>query len=104
LVINAVQYRRPDRRLILSIGVERPFGRCVLVVADNGTGIAPDERDRVLGRAEGRGLAVCRRIVAGHGGEMTLHDGIDGGTAVHLDLPEGDAEAMPSLRAGEIQA
>ncbi|HUW03188.1 MAG TPA: HAMP domain-containing sensor histidine kinase [Acidimicrobiales bacterium] len=103
LVVNAIQHRRPDRRLVVSIGVERPLGRSVLVVADNGSGIAPGDRERVLEGSEGRGLAICRRIVAGHGGEMTLHDGIDGGTAVHLDLPEADAETTQGVVAGEIR-
>jgi signal transduction histidine kinase len=35
----------------------------------------------------GIGLATCRRIVAAHGGTISLDDGLDGGTAVRITLP-----------------
>ena len=96
---NALRFRSPRRVLRVEISVEVLEGRRVLIVSDNGRGIDPEDRDRVLGMAEridpslrgpGMGLAICRRIAEGHGGEISITDGIDGGVAIRLELPYWD--------------
>jgi signal transduction histidine kinase len=71
-----------------------------LVVQDEGSGIAPDEIERIFARGfrsprladrtegEGLGLAVCRQIVEAHGGRTTVESaGIDRGSAFTVALP-----------------
>jgi signal transduction histidine kinase len=98
LVANAVNYPSPDRELEVRIsGVSNYHGTTVLV-ADNGKGIAPEDRQRVLeplvrlhregdGQGSGLGLATCRRIAEAHGGELSLKETPGGGTTVVVSFP-----------------
>jgi signal transduction histidine kinase len=69
-------------------------------VQDEGAGISPDEIEHVFQRGfrsprlsektqgEGLGLAVCRQIVEGQGGHITVESaGIDRGTSFTVTLP-----------------
>jgi PAS domain S-box-containing protein len=67
-------------------------------IRDNGIGVEPSKRDDVFGvftrlhgeeqfPGSGIGLATCAKIVAYHGGQISIDDGIDGGISVVLWLP-----------------
>ncbi len=71
-----------------------------LVVADDGPGIPPAERERVLERfvrlddartrdagGSGLGLAIVAAIVAAHGGRVQVGEAAAGGAAVEVTLP-----------------
>jgi signal transduction histidine kinase len=68
-------------------------------VRDNGIGIPPERAADVFGMFArvhagshdgcGIGLAVCRRIVAGHRGEIWAEPVPEGGTVVRFTLPAG---------------
>ena len=58
-------------------------------VADDGPGIAPEVRDRLFepyvttaapGQGMGLGLALCRKILLDHGGDLELLDSAKGAT------------------------
>ena len=72
--------------------------KTLLEIADNGPGIAPEERERVFDRfyralgtktsGTGLGLAIVKRIVDIHRGKITIDDGLDGrGTTFRLVFP-----------------
>ena len=98
LVANAMNYSSPERELMVRIsGVSNYHGATVLV-ADNGKGIPPEDRLRVLeplvrlhrpgdGKGSGLGLATCRRIAEAHGGELSLTEPPGGGTTVVITFP-----------------
>lgn len=97
LVTNAVKYRDPDRPLRISVSATTTAAGLVeVVVADNGSGIASEDRDVVFepgarGSSDspglGLGLAAVRRVVERHRGRIWVGDPVDGvGTAVHLTL------------------
>lgn len=99
LIGNAVKYHRPDRSPNVHIEAMAHDGRWRLTVTDDGIGIPPESRiavfeaftrlDRGAGvEGSGVGLAICAAIADGHGGTVTAIDGIDGGTAVVVDLPQ----------------
>ena len=65
-----------------------------VVVADDGPGIPPAERDKLFlpyystkQRGSGLGLAIVRRIVAEHGGSIDVTDNVPRGTRFVIELP-----------------
>ncbi|MGN7150834.1 GAF domain-containing sensor histidine kinase [Arthrobacter sp. SAFR-179] len=98
LVANAVNYPSPDRKLEVRISGMSNYHGTTVLVADNGKGIAPEDRQRVLeplvrlhregdGQGSGLGLATCRRIADAHGGELSLKETPGGGTTVVISFP-----------------
>jgi signal transduction histidine kinase len=97
LVGNAVKYRRPGVPPAVEIAATRDGDHWCLSVADNGIGIDPSraqamfrmfERERRDGDRPGSGigLALCKRIVERHGGDIWIERGEAGGTVVKLSL------------------
>jgi len=101
LVDNAA--RHAESRVTLAVWADTTGAH--VVVADDGHGIGPDDRQRIFERfvrldssraredgGSGLGLAISREIITGHGGDITL-DGEDlgfeygGGAAFHVRLP-----------------
>jgi two-component system sensor histidine kinase PrrB len=98
LLDNAALHGRPSGGSV-TVGLERTDGSLVVQVDDDGTGIPPDERERLLepfargegARADGSGLglAIVAQQVALHDGELRLGDSPRGGLAVRVRLPAG---------------
>ncbi|HYT26068.1 MAG TPA: ATP-binding protein [Actinomycetota bacterium] len=97
LVGNAVKFRAA-RPPLVRISAERSSAWWRFAVADNGIGVEPrlaqrafDMFQRLHGRGEypgtGIGLAVCARIVAGHGGAIWLEPAPGSGTTCFFTLP-----------------
>lgn len=82
LLTNAVKFRHPRRRLEITVSCRRAGTGWEFSVADNGVGIHPDDRERVFHmfqrahgeayKGNGMGLAICERIVTGHGGHIRV--------------------------------
>ncbi len=107
LLDNAVKYRFRQRPL--RIGVEAapvPGDRLSISVADNGRGIAEQDRERIFdlfSRAgaqdqpgEGIGLAYVRTVVRNLGGEISVSSVPDEGTVFHILLPRTLPAALAS--------
>jgi signal transduction histidine kinase len=69
-------------------------GFVAVTVADTGTGIAKALLPRIFERGvsgerggQGLGLSICKEIVAGHGGEITIDSEPGKGTAARFTLP-----------------
>jgi signal transduction histidine kinase len=85
LIENAIRYAPAGSEV--KVHAERRDGAAVLLVADSGAGIPPEERDRVFdrfyrgttGRAagpgSGLGLAIVAELVGRWGGDVRLLDG-----------------------------
>jgi len=83
LVHNALQYTPPGGHVTVRTG--KRAGQSFVEVEDDGPGIPPGERSRVLerfyrvpgtpGTGSGLGLAIVRDIAAGHGAELVLGEG-----------------------------
>jgi signal transduction histidine kinase len=74
----------------------------VVSVVDTGTGIPPEDRERVFEqfaqsgdtlsetpRGTGLGLAICREIVEHHGGRLWLESEVGVGSTFSFSLPTG---------------
>jgi nitrogen fixation/metabolism regulation signal transduction histidine kinase len=89
LMRNAMEALRDGGRITLSAFQEG--GRVVLAVADNGPGIAPDQREKVFvpffttkRQGSGVGLTLVRQIATVHGATVGLSDTAGGGTTVSI--------------------
>ena len=81
---------------VISLETQHDASRGVvrLIVADNGPGIGPADRDKLFlpyfstkRRGSGLGLAIVRRIVAEHGGSIEVSDNSPRGTKFAVELP-----------------
>jgi two-component system sensor histidine kinase TctE len=97
LVHNAIEYSHRGGRVTVRTG--RRNGHAYLEVEDDGPGIAPQERARVLerfyrvpgtpGTGSGLGLAIVREIAASHAASMFVDDSAAGGCRVGITFPHG---------------
>lgn len=77
----------------VSVSAARENGNIVVTVSDTGTGIVQELLPRIFERGikgvnggVGIGLTICKQIMEGHGGTITIAS--NKGTAVTLKLPE----------------
>lgn len=111
LVTNALKFVAPGVRPRLAITTEVDGDDVRVVVADNGIGIAPAERDRafeVFQRlapdrypGSGIGLAISKRIVEDHDGRIWVEDNPGGGTRVCFTL--GSSAWAPAQASGLVR-
>jgi nitrogen fixation/metabolism regulation signal transduction histidine kinase len=104
LMQNAIEASRPARARI-HVGVAKTRDRAVLTVADEGPGIERALRDRIFdpyfttkGTGTGLGLAVVKKIVLQHGGEIQVGERPGGGASFLVVLPLEGASA-PAVSA-----
>jgi two-component system, LuxR family, sensor kinase FixL len=97
LVVNAFEAMRetPVAERRVTIRSERESkGRVRVSVRDFGTGLPPEEPQRIFEQffstkheGMGMGLAIARSIIASHGGELAAANAQGGGACVHFSLP-----------------
>ena len=94
LVDNAIE--ATDQRGVIDVEAhhDRANNLVRVVVADDGPGIPPAEREKLFlpyystnRRGSGLGLAIVRRIVAEHGGSIDVSDNTPRGTRFAIELP-----------------
>jgi len=103
LLENAVKYTPPDSAI--RILVTATDQRVTVEVADRGPGLPKGHEARVFEkfyraasdgrRGAGLGLAICRGVVAAHGGRIWAHNLPEGGVAFLFTLPLTDAPPAP---------
>lgn len=99
LVANALKFQRPGARPHVVIeGQATDHGDCEISVRDNGIGFEGKYVERIFrpfqrlhGRSEyegsGMGLAICRKVVARHGGTITARSRPNEGSTFVVTLP-----------------
>jgi signal transduction histidine kinase len=89
-------FRHAGSRVEVTLSTQGEWAR--LAVSDDGTGIAPEERERVFERfyradkarsepGAGLGLSISRWIVDQHHGRILAGESASGGAAMYVDLP-----------------
>jgi signal transduction histidine kinase len=113
LVGNAVKFRAPDRPCRVVISGDADTETVRLRVADNGVGIAPQDRDRVLEmftrlrtdvEGSGIGLATVQRIVEAHHATLSIGETAGGGTTVTVALPVNASDTRDAKVDAEARA
>jgi two-component system, OmpR family, sensor kinase len=95
LIRNAIDHSAADQAVAVSVAPGP-----TIAVEDRGPGVPPELRtrifepfargratDRAAGTGLGLGLAICRRIVDGHGGTIYVEDRLGGGARFVVRLP-----------------
>ncbi|MGB9080965.1 MAG: ATP-binding protein [Desulfuromonadaceae bacterium] len=92
VVKNSIQAAAAGGTVRITAGID---GRHVIIeVIDNGHGISQEEMPRIFepffttkARGTGLGLALCRKIIEEHGGEITVQSAVGEGTSVSMTIP-----------------
>jgi two-component system, NtrC family, sensor kinase len=114
LVMNAAEATRSkgSGRVRIATSVEDDKGVGLLVIEDDGEGIARENLDRIFdpffstkdeGKGVGLGLAVVYGIVESHGGDIEVASTLGQGTAFSVRLPLTEERAAEG-RGGETGA
>ncbi len=113
LIENAVKFRGEQRSPKIRIGAEQRDGRTCYYVRDNGVGIAPEYQDQIFKLFErldvdvdgtGVGLALVKRIIEVHGGEIWIEsDGVGRGTTVLFTLPAAAIDDEPARQPQPLE-
>lgn len=95
---NAVKFSPPGREV--RVGVFADGSQALIVVADEGPGVAPDELPRIFDRFHrgaaaraseapgfGLGLAISRAVIERQGGSLSAESGSGGGARFSIRLP-----------------
>lgn len=104
LINNGLQAMKDRGELSISLFVQE--AEAVVQVGDTGSGIPPEVLPRIFdpffttkakGEGTGMGLSICRQIVEGYGGSLTVTS-VPGNTVFTVRLPlVGEAEQIPQL-------
>jgi two-component system nitrogen regulation sensor histidine kinase NtrY len=91
---NAIEATDGKGAIVVSTEYDAAAGRARLVVADDGPGIAPEDRDLLFvphfstkKRGSGLGLAIVSRIVQEHLGSIRAEDNVPRGARFVVELP-----------------
>ena len=108
MINNSLKFKEPNKSAIIDISgklvsfttsaVEERLDGYEIKVADNGIGFDEKYLDRIFQpfqrlhtqteyEGNGMGLAICRKIVERHGGDITAHSQPGQGASFCLSLP-----------------
>jgi two-component system, NtrC family, nitrogen regulation sensor histidine kinase NtrY len=100
LIDNAIEALNQQGLIVVETQHDLAASVVRIIVADDGPGIAPEERDKLFmpyystkRRGSGLGLAIVRRIVAEHGGSVEAGPNQPRGTRFTIELPSAEGEA-----------
>lgn len=110
LIENACKYGQPP----LELAARRRGAHVELVVRDHGPGFPPGSEERVFEKffrapgaratGVGLGLAICRGVVAAHGGTIVAETMPGGGGRIRIELPLPTDRPAPTLTAADPAA
>ncbi|MBF0561396.1 MAG: hypothetical protein HQL37_05115 [Alphaproteobacteria bacterium] len=100
LIDNAIKFGKKGVPPSIRVGAEQTDSGWVFSVRDNGIGIDPCHFDRIFLMFQrlhprhdypgtGAGLAICKRIVERHGGQIRVESEPDKGSTFFFSLPVG---------------
>jgi signal transduction histidine kinase len=109
LIGNALKFHKPDVAPLIRVDAEEQDDRLWKIsVADNGIGFEEKYLDRIFKifqrlhernayEGAGMGLAICRRIVERHGGEITARSAPGEGATFIITMPSRQAAELEGI-------
>jgi signal transduction histidine kinase len=99
LLSNAIKFRQPGGKPCIQIAARKENGEWRISVRDRGIGFDPKYAKKIFGAFQrlhgkgeypgtGIGLAICSRIIDGHGGRIWAEAHPGAGATFHFTLPE----------------
>jgi len=100
LVSNAIKYSSKKEKPVISISCRKEGLNCIYCIKDNGVGFDMKYFNKLFGvfqrlqsakefEGTGVGLAIVKRIVLRHGGEVWAESEVDKGASFYFSLPVG---------------
>ncbi len=113
LLSNAIKFRQPGGKPSIRIEAQREAGEWRIAVHDDGIGFDPKYSERIFlafqrlhGKNEypgtGIGLAICKRIIEGHGGRIWADAEPGRGATFYFTLPVSADSSPPSEDPAEV--
>jgi signal transduction histidine kinase len=110
LIANAVKFQRAGRAPEIRIQAVEGPDDWHFTIRDNGIGIAPAHREQIFGvfrrlhtaeefAGTGMGLAICKKVVQLHGGEIWVEPAPGEGSTLVFTLPKGGPPAAEAAHA-----
>lgn len=98
LIGNAIKFRKPDVKPEIIVSAKKQVGFWLFSIQDNGIGIDTEDQEKIFiifkrlhNRNEydgtGIGLSHCKKIVALHGGNITVHSTPGKGSTFNFTIP-----------------
>jgi two-component system sensor histidine kinase SenX3 len=118
LIANAVKYGGADRWVGIKAEhtTDRRQSEVRITISDHGPGISAEDLPHIFDpfyrgadavarqvHGNGLGLSLVRRIVAAHGGRVTVTTRAGAGSAFTIALPAGGPDAQPRAVGQELQ-
>jgi PAS domain S-box-containing protein len=99
IISNAIKFRSPDRDAEILVDFEERKNDWLFSISDNGIGIASEQKERIFGifkrlhsRDEypgtGIGLALVKKILDNHGGEIWVESELGVGSVFSFIIPK----------------
>jgi signal transduction histidine kinase len=102
LIDNAIKYMGDQANPIIEIGTQKHNNKTVFFVKDNGMGIEKQYHAKIFGLFEkldpiiegtGIGLALVKRIIETHGGEIWVEsEGLGKGSTFYFSMPDKNSQ------------
>lgn len=105
LLSNAIKYTRLKKDRLIEIRGTVKKGMCIYSIQDNGVGFNTKYSDKLFGlfqrlhkekefEGTGVGLAIVKRIIARHGGDVWAEGQENGGATFYFSMPQRSKEQL----------
>jgi len=99
LIENSINYKAPNKRIIIDLGAKLLNGRALFFIKDNGRGISGEDQKKIFdkfirldesenskNKGSGLGLAISKSIIKNHGGNLWVESSIGAGSTFYFTL------------------